>query len=391
MKMRRRLFSIGLLCITWATGSYSQNSLPAEPVPDNSVEAAVNWFPVRIRFGPSGDWAVVNFCSYRSPTLCRLVRWDLKGASQEIGPNLKSTGHWTLIAGQMPGKSYMWPAVAWHSNRVAFVASDCRREVNTGTERTVCETSEGELVVSDSLSDIRAGNVLPVSGVNRLAWRPDDQALIYWRAEPPVQLASGRRLASPDVYEFDTADGIERFMSGAISWRAEYRGPFYAPDGRTFALCGFGMRVPVALQLQALVQCVQVDRERPMQVSALNPERLAQVFNYVVADAKDGRWLVLGDRLRLVRKDSFDQPVDLINLRTPEGHSKNIAPVDTDVSVRGDVAVVNDTWFAYNRPIPRNRYWRSDLAAPPFPVLTIFVKEEGAILPVIWPDVDRMK
>jgi hypothetical protein len=381
----------------------------AQTAPAPQTQPNVRWFPIYARFAPDDSWVVVNLCSYHNPLYCRLVRWEPNGQPQPQEDGTPTTGHWSLIAGQEPDKSYIWPRVSWNGKKLAYVVADCPVKSQPAPprpsgdvppaphplEKLDCAFFNGQPAMSESTTDLRQGQATAaIYGAARPAWRPDDQAILYWRTVAKVTLASGRTGGVRDIYEYDfkTQSETPKFdlFATHISWGRETTGPFYAPDGKTFAFCGYGFNFPPALGLQHLFQCVQVNPQNVVDFKGLNPLSHNTTFQWLMEDWQGTHWATNGDQVRLVDKKTLLVTDELLNTRLPNGHIGNLTPNDVSVSKEKNAVFVNRTLFNL-QPIRRSAYWIADeREAPPAPHLSYYDAQTREIRPVFWPNVDQL-
>ncbi len=378
-------------------------------VPDNPQ---VRWFPIYARFAPDGSWLVVNMCSFYNPLYCRLVRWEPKGESQALEDGTPSTGKWSLIAGQQPDKSYIWPSVSWDGKKLAYVVANCPAKAPqpavprpTGDpvepphphNKLDCAFHNGQPAKSDSTSDLRLGQqIAPIYSAARPAWRPDDQAILYWRTVSAVTLASGLTSGLRDVYEFDfgTLAETQKFdlFATRIMWDGESHGPFYSPDSKSFALCGRGSNLAERLGLFPSVQCVKVNSQNPKDFEGINARSRAATFISIFDDWNGTHWVGTGEQVRLVDKVSFEIQEQLFDTRLPTGFRSNFSPTHVAVSKTKDAVFINATLFGAQLPNRKWEYWFSDgRGMPPSPNLAFLSSDTKALQPVYWPNVDALK
>lgn len=382
----------------------------AQPAPVSQAQADVRWFPISARFAPDGSWVVVNLCSSHNPLYCRLVRWEPNGQSQTPEGGTPVSGLWSLIGGQEPNKSYIWPSVSWNGRKLAYVVADCVNKPPqpapprpTGDavpaphplQKLDCAFHEGQPATSESTVDLKQGQqVMAIRGASRPNWRPDDQAIVYWRPIAKVTLASGRTGALPDVYEYDLSTQVEtpKFNQSAtyVSWRAVASGPFYAPDGKTFAICGYGFNIPSSFGLHRLIQCIRVNTQNIEEIRGLNPLSEATTFVWLMEDWQGTHWVTNGDQVRLVDKKTLQVTEEFLNARLPNGQLTNLTPYGVSVSKGRDAVFVNRTLFN-SQPIARRSYWIADAReAPPAPHLSYYDAQTKEIRPIFWPNVDQL-
>jgi hypothetical protein len=375
----------------------------------------VRWFPIYARFAPDGTWAVVNLCSYYNPLYCRLVRWEPGGAPQSLQDGTPSTGRWSLIAGQDADKSYIWPSVSWNGQKLAYVVAPCAAPAPPRPapprpsgdavppphphEAFDCEFFGGQPAISASTSDLRQGQqIAPFTSAARPAWRPDDQAILYWRTKSTYQLSSGRVGGLRDVYEYDFKAQAETpkfdLAATGILWGAEASGPFYAPDGKSFALCGSGEISSVAekLGLQYGFQCIQVNSQRVADTKGLNPRTDNPVIDWVVQDWQGTHWVSCGDQVRMVDKKTLQITDELLNTRLANGERSNLSPQTVTVSAVGNAIIVSWTLYRLLQPIRRGTFASVvSNRAPPAPHLVYYSKQTRTTQPVFWPNVDQLQ
>lgn len=385
-------------------GTWAQSA----PVPQ--VQPDLRWFPINARFAPDGSWVVVNLCSNHNPLYCRLVRWEPNGKPQTPDGDTPSSGRWSLIAGQEPNKSYIWPSVSWSGKKLAYVIADCSSNPSLPALPTSkgdspvavhslakldCGFHDGQPAISESITDLKQGQeIAPVHGATRPNWRPDDLAILYWRTIASVTLASGRSGGVRDVYEYDLNARVETpkfdLLATRISWSSEATGPFYEPEGKTFVICGYGFNFPGDLGLQRLIQCVQVNSQNVVDVKGLNPLSRSTVFQWIAEDWQGTHWITNGEQIRMVDKKTLLVTGELLNTRLANGHLDNLTPNTVSVSRSRDAIFVNRTFFR-SQPIPRRSYWIADgRDAPPAPHLSYYNAQTREIHPVFWPNVDQL-
>ena len=411
----------------------------------------VNWFPIQAKFAPDGSWVIVNLCSVHSPNYCRLVRWEPDGPPQPLpgvvghwsmrigdptntwiagvpsDPTHDSqftTGHWRLIAGQAADKSYMWPAISWDGKKLAYVVADCESRPAPGRPGTPydCATSVAQPAVSESVETIAAHRILPVTTVTRPSFRPDDQAIIYWRVLGTGVLASGRTTGAKSVYEYDLKSNVEvpklDHKITPVVWFQEFTTPFYTQDGKTFSICGAGTdnaRVFVEAQRP---MCVDVDAQKVGVLQALNDRKRDEVngsseksvwlFSYI--DSRDlpaqdllggGGFTLLLTGWRngkaLVNYRNWTYLLDRItrNFETPVNAGMKFnwsSAADADIHPRtGDVIRISGT--LWQGPVSRRIYWITESLSgsdKPFPVFAYIPRNATAVMPIFWPDVEQL-
>ncbi len=390
-------------------GNYGGPASPRAPQAEESIppyDAAklVRWFPIQARFAPDGSWLVVNLCNHYNPRYCRIVRWEPDGLGQPIEGGLNSSGRWHLVAGQAPDKSYICPTVSWDGKKLAFTVADCSAERAGGWPAAEgkpgaavpppvdCEFFLASPAVSDSVTDIRVGyREIPIASAARPAWRPDNQALLYWRTVGTMRLASGRMAGARSLYEFDLLTGQEapklQGVAGNLSWDHEFASPHYAPDGKRFRSCGWeatGRRDYV----DHGVHCFEVASTPTPKVEVLNA-RGESAFKILFADWRGSHFLI--DALRqlfLVDRQTRKRDAPLID--PPPTMKGSI--VDADIAASdGDVIAVQGTLalqMAPTRGGGAGHY--ADNRQRQRPLLIYFKRSAGAPVPVIWPNLEAL-
>lgn len=403
------IFALGVLM---ALGASAQTPLTATPIESNPK---VRWFPIYARFAPDGSWVVVNLCSFHNPFYCRLVRWEPNGQPQTLEDGTPTTGRWTLIAGQEPNKSYIWPSVSWSGKKLAYVVADCpvkppqpARSRPTGDlpslphalEKLHCSFYNGQPAISESTTDLKQGQqVVPIYSAARPAWRPDDQALLYWRTIGTARLASGRTFSQRDVYQYDFKSQVEtpKFDRSVtkIWWDNEASGPFYAPNGKTFVLCGFwnGLskadQFPLALTMYG---CVETDAANPKSYRAMTRVDQPDYFTVAFADWKGEYWLVEQKNRLVLRNKATSMLSAPILSRVNNGVvDSNFSPVAAHISEAGDAAIVSQTLIRGMAPFRwSSYYYGANRDVPPDPLLSYYVAQTKELRPVFWPNVDQL-
>ena len=414
----------------------------------------VNWFPIQAKFAPDGSWVIVNLCSLHSPSYCRLLRWEPEGTPQPLPgvvghwsmrvgdpqntwisgvpsyPTHDSqftTGRWRLIAGQAPDKSYLWPAISWDGKKLAYVVADCESRPAPGRPGTPydCATSAANPAVSESIESIAAHRVLPVTTVTRPSFRPDDQAIIYWRVLSTSVLASGRTIGANSVYEYDLKSNIEvpklDLKVTPVVWFQEFTTPFYTRDGKTFSICGWGddsARLFIEAQRP---MCVDVDAQKIGVMQALNDRKRDEVnglatksnwlFSYIDSRGLPAQDLLGGgsftilltgwrDGKALVNQGNWTYLLDRTtrDFQTPVNAGMKFnwgSLADADMNPRnGAVLGISRTLWQGAQPIPRRVYWNTESLSgsnKPFPVFANIPRNSNTVMPVFWPDVELLQ
>jgi len=162
-----------------------------------------------------------------------------------------------------------------------------------------CEFFLARPAVSESVEDVRVGyREIPIASAARPAWRPDNQALLYWRTVGTMRLASGRMAGMRSLYEFDLVTGQEapklQGVAGNLSWDHEFASPHYTPDGKRFRSCGLestGRRDYV----DHGVHCFEVASNPTLRLEVLNA-RGHTAFDKLYADWRGSHVLVDASR-----------------------------------------------------------------------------------------------
>ena len=428
------------------SASSGGNAAPHAPVPASKV----NWFPIQAKFAPDGSWVIVNLCSIHNVNFCRLVRWEPDGPSQPLPgvvghwnsptgspsvwvPDMPSdpahdsqvtTGRWQLIAGQAADKSYLWPAISWDGKKIAYTVADCDSRDAPGRPGTPydCQIFAAKLAVSDSILDISSHRVLSVETVTRPAFRPDDQAVIYWRVLGTNTLASGRPVGVKSVYEFDLKSNTESpkldYNVTRMLWEREFTGPFYATDGRTFSICGYGSDNARLFSVSQAQKCVEVEAARIGVMRALNNVESARLptvspegwihryvgylarpsevllggrnFGVIHKYWKDGRALAtLGRWAYLLNQQTGDAEVVVIDSEP----MRTGTPVAIDIDMKtGNVAAIYETIWLALQPNAKRTYWEkaSSDAYAAYPIFGFADRRNKMLQAVYWPDVERI-
>lgn len=395
-------------------GNYGGPPSPRSPqseetMPPYDPAKLVRWFPIQARFAPDGSWLVVNLCNHYNPQFCRIVRWEPDGPGQPIENGLLSSGRWQLVAGQAPDKSYIWPTVSWDGRKLAFTVADCSAERAAGWP--VAEGKPGAAVpppldcefflarpaVSESVKDIRVGyREIPIASAARPAWRPDDQALLYWRTVGTMRLASGRMAGARSLYEFDLATGEEEHKMyrvwGKMSWDREFASPHYTPDGKHIRSCGWestGRRDYV----DHGVHCFEIETTTPTWLNVLNA-RGDTAFKQIFADWRGSHLLVeaLGQLFLVERKTrKRDAPVlDASTLDPPGALRGRIGNADI-AGPTGDIVAVQGGLALQMSPVHGGGLGHySDSRQKHRPNLIHRKRSTGTPVPVFWPNVEAL-
>ena len=193
---------------------------------------AICWTPVQARFHPDGQHMVVNLCSNRRGAIyyCRMVEYRM------------GDQRWRLIPGQEAGKSYQYPSYSHDGKTLVFGVAQC--------EQPDCKGNSGFGQLATMAVQATAGQptvygavkALPVPGVSRPNFSPDDQQIVYWRDQykSKSRLASGRGIGSISVFGYRPATDEEtHLIPGMNTDKLRTRfinalsGPLFTPDGGT--------------------------------------------------------------------------------------------------------------------------------------------------------------
>lgn len=205
------------------------------PIPAGDDECAVAqpqaicWTPVQARFHPGGDQMVVNLCSNRRGAIyyCRLVEYRL--ADQR----------WRLLPGQEEGKSYQYPSYSHDGKTLVFGVATCEQpdcKENTGYGQLATLEVRAAAGADTAYGPVK---LLPVNGVSRPNFSPDDQEILYWRSHHQARLASGRSIGSISVFGYRPSTDEERHLvpglhtgTAKVHFINALSGPRYSLDGR---------------------------------------------------------------------------------------------------------------------------------------------------------------
>ena len=372
-------------------------------MPPYDPAITVRWFPIQAKFAPDGTWLVVNFCNYYNPHYCRLVRWE-PGTEPVAGTE---RGRWRLIAGQEPGKSYLWPSVSWDGKKLTFTVADCDAERpkdwppsdgKPGTPEappTRCAIFAARPAVSGSVDDIRNGyREIAIPTVARPTWRPDDKAIIYWRTKGQATLASGRVAGSRSIYEFDLEIGREEAKLDSavdkLSWTNEFSAARYMPDGRRFLACGYTLSSEADKYLDSGIPCFQANAQHLYPVSVLNARRESKFSSFYAIWRESHLLIKAENKLFLVDQKDRKRGVPVFEAPTMIG-----TIVDADIAEpSGDVVAIQETLFRQMEPFRsggKGHYNEDSHIKPPRrPLLIFFRRSAGTPAPVIWPNLESI-
>jgi hypothetical protein len=411
-------FMLATLFITNAnaqvTNSSSQNSLNAAAIAgqaDLSSTIKVRWFPISAKFAPDASWGVVSLCSVVTPTYCKLVKWEPDQPGKLMPSGIESTGRWSLIPGQDANKSYFWPDISRDGSKLAFVVADCQGQAQPlsnaqTTSQNVtsaslpvpqsCAFRDGQLAYNPSAGTLIGSTVIDeVRTAAKPAWRPDGQALLYWRSLGEVTLASGRNLRQRDVFEYDIKAKVEtpkhNRAATRVLWDQEATGPFYNDTGENFAVCGFAFSVPDRMDRNAGINCIETNAATP-RIATEIPTRSADPFiDIVLGLTGDKKWIVRGAHFEVRDSISSAERTILLPL-TPSGNRSNHSP-STAHSLNKDVLVVlTSTSFGYSFPSRAEGYFRQiHLDRQPAPVMfmqSLSPKNNEQQKVIFWPDIE---
>lgn len=379
-------------------GEPVQHIIPYKP------EVPIRWFPIQAKFAPDGSWLVVNLCSSYNDHYCRLVRWEPSGPGQALHDGKLSSGRWRLIAGQDPDKSYLWPSISWDGKKLTFTVADCSAErhknwpppgATPGGPQAPplhCAIFDARPAVSMDVHDIRVGyRELPLPKASRPSWRPDDQAIIYWRTRSLTTLASGRTIpAGFGVYEYDFAQGREEAkldnMVSGISWMNEFATPLYSADGKGFTTCAYTVRSH-RTWADSGFHCFKADPRQRGPIAALNGGRS---FDQLHAHWRGSHYLVTNEgKLALARQTDPS---------SREVFVERGAPVDgvvaADISgLTGDLVAVRRTVLSGTTPARRGfggHYMKFSSTEPDEPLLVYRPPSTSQFATVFWPNVESI-
>lgn len=414
-------FMLATLFITNAnaqvTNSSSQNPLNAAAIAgqaDPSSTVKVRWFPISAKFAPDASWGVVNLCSVVTPTYCKLVKWEPDQPGKLMPSGIESTGRWSLIKGQDANKSYFWPDLSRDGSKLAFVVADCQGQAQPlsnaqTTSQNVtsaslpvpqsCAFRDGQLAYNESAGTLIGSTVIDdVRTAAKPAWRPDGQALLYWRSLGEVTLASGRNLRQRDVFEYDIKNKVEtpkhNRAATRVLWDQEATGPFYDETGESFAVCGFAFSVPVTMDANTLINCMETNAASPRTVTRISTRYADPYFDTILARIDSKTWIVSGSHLEIRSETPGKERTILLPL-TPSGNRINYSP-STVQSLKKDVVVaLSGISFGYAFPHRVDGYFlqiHRDKSPEPIMFLQSLTPADGARPKVIfWPDIEFLK
>lgn len=190
---------------------------------------SICWTPVQARFHPNGDQMVVNLCSNRRGAIyyCRLVEYRL--ADQR----------WRLLLGQEEGKSYQYPSYSQDGKTLVFGVAECQQpdcKENIGYGQLATMSVQAAAGADTVYGPVK---LLPVNGVSRPNFSPDDREILYWRSHHQARLSSGRSIGSISVFGYRPATDEERNLvpglhteTAKVHFINALSGPRYSLDGR---------------------------------------------------------------------------------------------------------------------------------------------------------------
>jgi hypothetical protein len=368
-----------------------------------NMNASVRWFPIAAKFAPNGKWAVVNLCSSLTPTYCKLVKWEPEQQGQLLPNGVESTGRWSLIAGQDPTKSYFWPDLTRDGQQLAFVVAECQGQAQMAQSNTPtipvpqsCAFNDGQLgynSVAQSLKDSKI--VKEVRTVSKPAWRPDGQALLYWRSMSTVGLASGRNVTQRDVFEYNiqTEQETPKHLRSVtrVLWNNDATGPFYDKSGESFAICGYAFSVPVTMDSNAAFNCIETDATNPSLVNGISTRNANPFFDIILGRINDDVLVVSGAYLELRNKKSANERMMLLAL-TPSGNRSNHSPVAIHTFNENSIIVISGTLNGFTFPKRESRYFiqihRDRTFTPVMFIKSLDSSKKEYEKVIFWPDLE---
>lgn len=378
---------------------------------DSSANIKVRWFPISAKFAPDSLWGVVNLCSVVTPTYCKLVKWEPNQPGRLMPSGIESTGRWSLISGQDANKSYFWPDLSRDGSKLAFVVADCQGQAlplsnAQTTSQSVtsaslpvpqsCAFRDGQLAYNESVGTLIGSTVIDeVRTAAKPAWRPDGQALLYWRSLGEVTLASGRNLRQRDVFEYDIKNKVEtpkhNRAATRVLWDQEATGPFYDETGESFAVCGFAFSVPDRMDRNAGINCIETNAATPRIATGI-PTRSADPFiDIVLGRTGDKKWIVRGAHFEVRASMSSAERTILLPL-TPSGNRSNHSPSTAHILNKDVLVVLTSTSFGYSFPSRVEGYFRQiHLDRQPAPVMfmqSLSPKNNEQQKVIFWPDIE---
>lgn len=413
MKVPMKLVVCGwLFALADLGGAHAQNTSPSHVADPGVVYAAapidlhahtrVRWFPIGAKYSPDGKWAVVNLCSVATPTYCRLVKWEPDEVGSLMPNGIQSTGRWTLIPGQDAATSYIWPDISRDGQRLAFVVANCQGQLNADSKNSSlpvpqsCDLNDGQLAHSPSVRSLDGSIVLQhLRTVTKPAWRPDGQALLYWRSLNPVRLASGMTMSHRDLFEYDMEAKQETAKhersATRILWSREATGPFYDEKGESFIVCGSAFSVPVAMDAHALFNCMETNANKPTSTANISTRYADPFFEIILGRIGDDTLIVAGSHLELRSKRSARDRTLLIPL-TPSGIRSNHGASFAQSAAKNSILVISGTLFGYVTPRKIDKYFRQVFrdrsAAPVMFIAPIGTTGNEALKVIFWPDIE---
>lgn len=379
-------------------GEPVQHIIPYKP------EVPIRWFPIYARFAPDGSWLVVNLCNSYNDHYCRLVRWEPSAPGQALHDGKLSSGRWRLIAGQHPDKSYLWPSISWDGKKLSFTVADCSAErhknwpppsATPGGPQAPplhCAIFDARPAVSMAVDDIRVGyRELPLPKASRPSWRPDDQAILYWRTRGLTTLASGRAIpAGFGVYEYDFKQETEEAKldnkASGLIWMRELATPLYSADGKSFTTCAYTLRSS-RTWADGGWHCFKSDPRQPGPITALNGGRS---FDQLHAHWRDSHYLVSNEGELALARPLDPRIREVLVARVASAGSIVAADISHPT---GDVIVVNETVMFGTTPVRRGfggYYLEIDPSQPLRPLLKYRPQSTGQIETAFWPNIEAM-
>lgn len=377
--------------------------LPYDP------ELKVRWFPIQAKFSPDGTWLIVNLCNFYNPNYCRLVRWEPGRPGEPVADDAARQGRWTLLAGQAPDKSYLWPSISWDGRKIAYTVADCNAEHQPDWPKpdgmpespvappTACAIFNARPAISRSIRDLRDGyRELPIPTVARPTWRPDDKALIYWRMQAQITLASGRRSGTRSVYEYDLERDEESakldYRVSGISWINEFSAVHYAPDSRRFSACAYTLsRSQLKPDIpQGGIACFSADPRQPGSIEYLNKDGEVW-FRFMYATWRGSHYLVEFDSKLFLSTSGEGRRGVLVY----DGKSSARGISNADIAQKHrDLVVIHST---LSRGMQPSRYGKLGhyqwdiIDKKRTPVMNYVDGSTGQVSPVFWPNIESLE
>lgn len=259
-----------------------------------------------------------------------------------------------------------------------------------------CAFRDGQLAYNEPANTLIGRTVVDeVRTAAKPAWHPDGQALLYWRSLGAVTLASGRNLSQRDIFEYNIKTKVETpkhdRAATRVLWDREATGPFYDDTGASFAICGFAFSVPVTMDANTLINCMETNSSSPRMVTRISTRYADPYFDTIMERIDRKTWIVSGSHLEIRSATPGKERTILLPL-TPSGNRNNHSPQNIQILTNEKATVISGTLTGYTIPRRETGYFlqiHRDKSPEPIMFLQSLTSTDSASPKVVfWPDIE---